>query len=334
MFDCWGLESFSPPPVIVLNINRLTLAGYNNVFYTGWTGTEAAHDADVQSANTALANVVAEFDGMVQIADIDVLIAKDATLTSDGIHPNELGSGKIVDAVILAMKRLTPGPQSASRTLSFNGPSRRMGALIRPRADNWWHFPPFSTHTGAAPGTAGDMYAIPFVVQQPRDVYDLFGLELTAIGTASATWRVGIYDDPDFSGFPDCLLPGGEPTSSTVWTPGIASTGLKTLATSSVPWRLDPALYWLVGLLVTAGTGQTYRFSTLTTPSTDSIYLPNATSAGVIMTSGTAPLAWKWTGQAVTALPGQFTTSVRTRANGTITNVAPMLGFHKAVQTS
>lgn len=321
-FDCWGLESLTPPPVIVLNIARPTATGYANAFYTAWTGTQGAKDADVASANAALAAVVAEFDGMVQMADCDALIGNDATATSDGIHPNENGAGEIVDAILLALRRLTPGPRATSKTLSFNSPSDRLGAMIRPRRATAWHCTDYATHAAAAPGTAGDQYAVPFLVQMPRDVYDLLGLIVAAAGTVTPTLRWGIYDDPGYTGYPQCLLPGGEPTVSAAFSPTLV-TGLRTQATSAIPWRLDPGLYWLSMKIVTAGTGQTWEW--LTNSPTNNLYFPQMTTAGALPTSGQTYIAYKHTAQAITALPGQYPVV----GSATMVNTCPLMAIHK-----
>jgi len=107
MLDFWGLESKYPAPVIVCNAARLPAAGYTTN-YPSWTGTEASRDQDVLDLNSNLSSLVAEFDGMVQIADMDSVISKDSTLlASDSLHPNEYGAAAIVDAIQTARKRLT-----------------------------------------------------------------------------------------------------------------------------------------------------------------------------------------------------------------------------------
>lgn len=322
-YDCWGLESFTPPPVIVLNIAKMTAAGYASPFYTAWTGTQAQKDADIASANAAIAAVVAEFDSMVQIANCDELIGNVASATSDGIHPNETGAGQIADSILLAIQRLSPGTMASSDTLSFNSPSNRLGTVVRPRQPAWWHTTDFDTHAGAVPGTAGDQYAVPFLVQMPTDVYDLVGLEVTTAGTVSGSVRWGVYDDPSYRGYPDCLIAGGEPTSAGAFTPAL-STGLQTQATAGVPWRLDPGLYWLCMKIITAGTGQSWRW--LTNSSLNRIYFPAPSSAGVLPASGQSIIAWKHTGQGTGALPGQYAL----QSGATLTNTCPAMFIHKA----
>lgn len=54
-FDCWWLESASPPPVVLLNIPYFNSNGFIS-YYAAW--------------NTAIAAVAAEFDNYVQIADV------------------------------------------------------------------------------------------------------------------------------------------------------------------------------------------------------------------------------------------------------------------------
>lgn len=319
-YDCWGLESLTPSPVVVLNIAKLTTAGYASPLFTNWTGTQAQKDADVDSANAAIAAVVAEFDGMVQIADCNSLVGNVASAMFDGIHPNESGAGAIVDSILMALHSLTPGPLASSETLAFNSPSPRLGTMVRPRQPTWWHVTDYDTHAGAVPGTAGDQFAAPFLVNMPTDQYDLFGVEVTTAGTVSGSLRWGIYDDPGYRGYPDCLI--AEPTSGAAFTPAL-SLGLQTQATATVGLRLDPGLYWLCMKIITAGTGQSWRW--LTNSTLNRIYFPQASSAGVLPTSGQSSIAWKHTGQGTGALPGQYAL----QASATLVNTCPMMAIHK-----
>jgi hypothetical protein len=158
MLDAWWLEAQNPAPIIVCNTARLTATGYTSN-YASWTGTEASRDQDVVDLNSNLTSVVAEFDSMVQIADVDSIINKQASfLFSDGLHPNEFGAAAIVDAIADARKRLRP--TNPYKTRNFNVPSPRASAIRKPRLTSQWHTTSYSAvgtdmtvTSGAASGT-------------------------------------------------------------------------------------------------------------------------------------------------------------------------------------
>src|SRR6266581_4562510 len=137
MLDFWGLEASNPAPIIVCNTARLTAAGYTTN-YPSWTGTEASRDQDVVDLNSRLTSLVTEFDSMVQIADADSIINKQASfLFSDGLHPNEFGAAALVDAIQDARKRLRP--TNPYQTRNFNVPAPRAGGIRRPRRSGLWY---------------------------------------------------------------------------------------------------------------------------------------------------------------------------------------------------
>ena len=296
-YDCAWMESLTPPPVIVCNIARLTAAGYGNALYTAWTGTEGSKDTDVTTTNTLIATMVAEFDGMVQVADMDAAIAKDAAKTSDGIHPNELGSGAIVDAILAARDRLTPPPTAFGRTLGYNPPSPRTAAQRRPRVTGHWYCPDFATLNTYTP-VAGHMFAVPFQITEARDVFSQLGCEVSTAGTTTSTLRWAIYDDVNWRGYPQQKMAGLDPTSAAAFAL-TNSTGVKSQALQSgFGFVADPGLYWLVVKIETVGASQVLRGITGQSP-----FVPNRLTTGV----GSAVYSgWGFTGQAAGALPGSF----------------------------
>ncbi|MFG3439930.1 SGNH/GDSL hydrolase family protein [Nonomuraea sp. NPDC047897] len=289
-FDCWWIEATNPAPVIVCNIARLTAAGY-----AGYSNTVT--DSDVATWNAAIADVIAEFDSMVQIADIDAALGKDTALfASDGVHPNEFGAARIADALLAATRRLTPST-SLGNAAHLNVSSLRSGQLLRPRLSGFWY-----TADGAGTGSnytavAGDMFALPIQVTGSRERWVRMAVEAIA-SVAGTAIRWGIYDDIGASGYPMCLL--AEPSSSGAFTITTGA-GVKMSPTSgqgSLNQPLDPGVYWLVLKFTTAGTSHTFR--SLKGPS---LLLPNLSAGGQ---GNITPSGWKLTGQGTGQLPNTF----------------------------
>jgi hypothetical protein len=320
MFDYWGLESKYPAPVVCCNTARLPAAGYT-ANYPSWTGTEASRDQDVLDLNSNLASVVAEFDGMVQIADMDSVVSKDATLlASDSLHPNEYGAAAIVDAIQAARKRLSP--TSPSQTRNLNVPAPRAGGTRRPRRSGLWYtadnVPPPAATT-AATIVAGDLWAIPVQVTEAREFWNRLALELATTVAAAGSVRWGIYDDVGWDAYPGELV--AEPTAAS----GALSTGTAagavfspTSGNGSFQTVMDPGLYWIGLLIVTIGTPVVLR--SIQGPNG---VMSNTTTTGALgaMTLATMPNGYKLTGQATTAMPTSFPASAVATAN------APYVGF-------
>lgn len=291
-FDCWWLEAKTPPPIIVCNVARLTSTGYSSY-------PNVSTDTDVANLNSDIASVVAEFDSMVQIADLDGAIGGDATLlASDGIHPNELGAAKAADAVLAAVRRLSPtGPGVAT---NFNVASPRSGGIIKPRISGRWYTTEYRAAGSNYTPVVGHAFAIPFVVCQGRERYIRMGMRLATAGSVAGTIRWGVYDDVGWSGYPQCLVI--EPSASG----GALSVGTTVglvqnpaSGSGSLAQALDPGLYWLSMLVVTAGTGQAYE--TLAGPVPLIMPQLDATAARI------TPVGWQLTGQTTTALSNVFT---------------------------
>jgi hypothetical protein len=318
-FDGAWLESNTPPPVIVCNMARPTAAGYTslNAFFTTWTGqgSEASRDGDVQTYNAALLAMTQEFDAMVQVADVDSLVGKNADAYNDGIHPNEFGAGLIVDAMVAARNAMRPPVTATSYNMGFNPPSPRVAARRIPRVVNNWYTADYRAVTTYTP-TAGHMFGIPFEITESRDQWNQLCMEVTTAGTVSGTIRWGIYEDVNGDGYPGELLSGMDISAGGAFTVAI-STGVKTSATFSSLFVPDPGLYWLCLKVDTAGTGQVYR--ALQGPSNS---MPNLSTTGLSVTNGY--MGWQLTSQATGVMPKSFPTGA------TLTVNPPMVGIRKS----
>lgn len=307
-FDCWWLESKTPAPVIVCDIARLTATGYAG--YAGWTGTEAQKDQNVVDWNADITTLVTEFDGMVQIAGMDAALGKNASLYSDGLHPNEVGASKVVEAIRAAMLKLTP-TAGTSPNLNINPPSVVPSAITRPRRAGHWYTADARGTGTAYTAVAGDMFALPFWVAGGRERFNGIGLEALASVTGT-TIRWGIFDDIDASGFPQAQVM--EPTSGGVFTvtTGTGAKASPSSGTGSLSWLPNPGLYWLVVKFVAVGAGHTFR--TLTGPS---LFMPTLNITGL---ADIAPVGWKLTGQDANAFPATYP------AFASISDNVPMVG--------
>jgi len=317
MLDYWGLEAKDPSPVIVCNTARLTATGYTSN-YAGWSGTEASRDQDCLDLNSNLASVVAEYDAMVQVADIDSTIGKQASmLFSDGLHPNEFGAAAIVDAIHDARKRLRP--TSTSQTRNFNVPSPRTANTRKPRQSGVWYTadntpgPAVVTYTLVA----GDLWAIPVIVTEAIEFWNRLSIQKTA-ATAAGSIRWGIYDDVGWDGYPQEII--SEPTAAsgalTTGT-GAGSVQSPTSGNGSFQTVMDPGLYWLGLLVVTAGTTVTV----VTNQGHNGVMPTSGASGAPFQTLGAVANGYKLTGQGTSAMPTTFP------SGGVATAAAPTISF-------
>lgn len=280
-FDAWWLEAQAPPPVIVCNVARITASGYG--LYGAWTGTETQKDADVTALNNDLVSLIAEFDSMVQIADIDSAMNKDVTLFWDGLHPNELGAAKCADACLAAMRRLRPSNPKHGVAAHFNVPSPRQGAIVRPRRTGTYYTAEHRAQGTAQALVAQTQYWLPWVVCQGRERYIKMAVATVAAGTTQSTLRWGIYDDVGWTGYPQCLVT--ELTTAGAFSvPNTANVLAQSPASGagSLNLTLDPGLYWLSVKMITLGTSQT--FLTLAGPST--FLMPNMNQVSGVAVPG------------------------------------------------
>jgi|SRR5690349_1237849 len=319
-FDGAWLESNTPPPVIVCNVSKPTTAGYSalNAFFTTWTGqsNEAGWDADIDTYNGLLATMLTEFDGMVQLADCNSLVGKDAAAFSDGIHPNEYGSGKIVDAMLAALNRMSPPASATSSSIGFNPPSPRVAGRRRPRVVNNWYTSDYDAITGTYTPVAGHMFAIPLEITEPRDQWNQFAIEVTTAGSTQSTIRWGLYEDVNYDGYPAELLSGMDVSVAGAFSVA-NSTGVKTSSTFTTTFVPDPGLYWLSIKIDTVGTSQILRAMTGAND-----LLPNVGTTGLPVAGGY--MGWQLTGQATGAMPGSWPTG------GVLTGTVPYLGMKKS----
>jgi hypothetical protein len=320
MLDFWGLEAQNPSPIIVCNTARLTAAGYTGN-YASWTGTEASRDQDVVDLNANLTAVVAEFDSMVQIADVDSVINKQAAfLFSDGLHPNEFGAAAVVDAIADARKRLRP--TNAYKTRNFNVPAPRASAVRKPRQSGKWYTaentPPAAATTAAAL-VAGEVWAIPVIVTEATEFWNRLVVEQTNSPVTGSTIRWGIYDDVGWSGYPQEIVSEPTAASGALSLGSVPATILSpTGGNGSFQTVMDPGLYWISLMTVTIGSGSVLR--SIQGPNG---VMPNTTSTGALgaMTLATMPNAWRVTGVATTAMPTSWP------SGGVATANAPYVGF-------
>jgi hypothetical protein len=320
MLDYWMLESKNPPPIIVCNAARLTASGYTSN-YPSWTGNEASRDQDVLDLNSRLVSLVAEFDSMVQLADIDSIINKDATLYfSDGLHPNEFGAAAIVDSIVDARKRLRP--TSPYQTRNFNVPSPRSSAVRKPRQSGKWYTadntPPPAATTAAAL-VSGEVWAIPVIVTEATEFWNRLVVEQTNTPATGSTIRWGIYDDVGWTGYPQEIVSEPTAASGPLSLGSVATTIMSpTGGNGSFQTVMDPGLYWICLMTVAVNSGSTLR--SIQGPNG---VMPNTTSTGALgaMTLATHPNAWRVTGVATTAMPTSYP------SGGTATANPPYVGF-------
>lgn len=313
IYDGWWIEAATPPPVLVTNIAKLPAAGYS-IYGT------PPNDSQVDTWNVVVTDVIAEFDSMVQMIDVDKTMDKVNTpevFGTDGLHPNELGAAKIADACIAAMKRLRPVLTKYGATASMNPSSNRIGSLFRPMVDSNF----YCTDAALGPnGTAytvvsGDVFATPFMVTDAKMSATQWSIELVT-STVATTMFFGLYDDKDFAGYPQFINANTLATNSGALSLTTGA-GVKLSSTTQgnngyISQPLDPGLYWLVSKYATAGT------TTVRSLGGPSYYLPSASSAGA---GGVAYNGWKLSGQGTGAPSGRFPTGA------TPVNNSPMIAI-------
>ena len=90
----WGYGIECPRPGIVANVARPLDAAYTN----------GATDTLVNTVNTNIETVVAEFGAPVVVVDIDTIMGKSAASYDDNIHPNPEKQADMADAMYLALR--------------------------------------------------------------------------------------------------------------------------------------------------------------------------------------------------------------------------------------
>jgi lysophospholipase L1-like esterase len=306
----WG-ESLAPPPVIWCNTARLLAGGYSGSGYTtanaGWT-TEINGDRDVEIFNQVLAAVIAEFDQMVQIADLDGALAKDSqALIYDGLHPNELGAALCADAIMAALQNCSQGTSRYGITLNSQPPGPRYAHMAFPHVSsalvaNAWHC---SESRGPSTTTyapvAGDIWALPFYITAGTKRIINWSLEMTAVSTAATTVWFALYDDRTYAGYPVNKYVDTTP-STAVSLPATATVFVSpSSASGSISQPVDPGLYWLVVQVATISTPGAWR--TLLGPSP---FMPKLSTGGGQFGTSSSPMGFKLTGQPAGPLPKTF----------------------------
>lgn len=304
-FDGWWLEADYPPPVIVADCPRVTAAGY-----AGYAN--APTDTDVANLNATIASTVAEFDGMVQIAACDAALGKvTANFGPDGLHPNEVGAGLIVDAYLNAICNLVP-TLAANPTLNMNVSSPRAGVIRKPRISGFWYGPDGQEAIADIVPVAGDIRWAPFIVTEGRERYPRAGLRLSAGGSVAGTIRWGVYDDVDWKGYPNNLIVEIPNVGGAGFSVGTTAGAVLCPAsgTGSISWEMDPGLYWLAFKFETVGTGQAYEC--LTGPDMSGI-MPQMNPGD--LSNLERPICWVQGGNGTGALPKYFDPTLGLFAN-------------------
>lgn len=163
-----------------------------SIEWPSWSGTEAQKDAEVDAFNQVIASVVAEFDAMVQLVDIDAAIAKNPKYLWDGLHPNELGNARIADACLDAIRCLSPPQSGHGVTASFNPPANRPGPVRRPRRNATWYAPEFRAKGTDYTPVTGDLWAVPFMVTEGRERFVTAGVRVAQGGTQSGSIQTSL----------------------------------------------------------------------------------------------------------------------------------------------
>jgi hypothetical protein len=285
--------SWTGGPGSTLNtLTGVTTSGGSGNYSSSTLTYVGPSDADVTAFNTYLTSVVAEFDGMVQVVDLDTAISKDPlALGTDGLHPSELGAARIADAFRISVQKLAVSSPYGEAS-QMNPPNRSLVPMVLPRVSTGWYTTPGVTVGGTAyTAVAGDLFAIPMTVTSQGEVWQRWSVE-TLAGTVAATVMFAIYDDCSTTGLPKhiynnpCTGPVTMPVGAGVFN-SVTSAGNGFLVAGP-----DPGLYWLVLLIVAAGTGVTFRTNKGPTP----LMPPLTTGGGGASTT----CGWKATGQGTT----------------------------------
>lgn len=317
--DSVWLEALEAPPIIVCNVARLTAAGYSTK-YSSWNAAPAlgSCDADVAAFNTVLTNLkTTEFDGMVQIADIDSVLNKVASLYVDGLHPNERGAALIADEIDNARRKFVlTGVKSPALNMNM-GPRYSGGMRIR-RRSGLYHTADCSAITTYTP-VVGDMFALPFEVTEMDEIYARWAMTVNALATSgTCTIRWGMFSDFMNKGYPDILV-----QELTVGTGALSistAAGPQLNPAAQYTWWPDIANYYLAMKIETIGTG--FTFAALQGPSYS--MAAGGSSGDVRVASNGAAVGYKIAGQATGAFASTFP------AGAVPSNVVPYMGALKS----
>jgi hypothetical protein len=319
-FDCYWIEAVNPNPVIMCNVARCLTAGYAT--YPTWSGSQAGADTDVSNFNADLASVVAEFDSMVQIADLDSALNKDLSLppgiasyyASDGIHPNEAGAAVCAQAVVTATRRLAPLPGYPDAEIS--PPASSSAGTPTPHFSGQWCTPEYQALGTGYTAIAGDVIALPIFVSEAAERWSSMMVEVTTAPSTNATsLRLGLYNSlrlPGKYGYPGALI-------TDITAGGALSLALTTgVKTQAMNWPVEQGLQWLVMKVDATGTGGG-NLTVMRSMAGPTRHMPGWLAAGGAVT----PMGWILTGVAAGTLTSTLPTFT---AGAAIKNVAPALG--------
>lgn len=306
LFDsCW-LESSTPSPVVVCNTARLRdNAAYS--IYPAWTSSQVSADSDVQTFNTYLNSVVAEFDGMVQIADIDTALGKNPNAYgTDGLHPNEWGAAGCADAIANAYTACIP-QSTYGEASNMQSQSPVSGVISRPHKTQQWYLPDAGgiNPLGVNEYTilAQDAFAIPFYVSQGQTRWANWSLTFGSQAASTApTVNFVVMDDRTYQGYPQNITDASANGAAL----SIGTSG--TFTSTNTPGQngflgsvKDVGLYWLVILFVTAGSPNPGTLRTIKGPS---MFMPGLSNTGAPISGN--PCAWYNSGAGVGPIPQNF----------------------------
>lgn len=284
--------------------------------------TPGPADADVIAFNGYLTSLIAEFDPMVQVADIDSALNKSAACFSfDGLHMNELGAARIGQAILAAVQRLAPtSPQGQAANLQQPFPV--VTPMARPYVTGQWYT---SDSFGGANGAAytcvaGDMWALPVFVSSGVSAWTQWSMEMVAATSVAPTVFVAVYEDRMMQGYPMSMhiQPANVTPLALLAAPGVFTSTTTPGNNGYLSQAIDPGLYWLVVKIVTAGT------CALRTCKGPSWLMPNLLSTGG-SPAPAAPCGWKLTGQGAGAMSGRFPSGAIASDNVPMIGVKPLL---------
>jgi hypothetical protein len=313
----WGLPTAglmtipSAGGTVTLSWTGTTTTQLTGVTTSGGSGNYSSNslswggptDTDVAAINAVLPAVIASFDTMVQLVDIDSAVAKTAAwFGPDGVHLNEIGAARVADAMTTALRRCVPNTPWGNAA-SLEQESQRSCAVVVPMSTGFWYTSDAMGGVNAA-GTnpytpvAGDWWAMPFM--QTTAWIRWIQWEVSLITNSSnPSVYVGLYDDRNFTGYPcQSFNPPANVTPLALSGTGLIKSTTTFGQNGYVNLPLDPGLYWLAIGISVAGT------CTMSTVHGPSNYIRQLSSAGALPTG--APCAYKLTGQGTGAMPVTF----------------------------
>ena len=304
------------------------LYGFSNTNFTGATpSNHAAADNDVLNWNAALAAVIAEFDGMVQIIDLDTALGEGSPSTIpanvlqwvalDANHPNDLGAQRCALYSYKAAAALRSGPDLQANTpldLATSIVDYPVSPMRLAVASSSIVTPIYAGYGTNYTCVTGDVFAYPVWVTETTWIWGASMIEqISSSGAASV--RIGWYDDIGNNAYPQCLV--SEPTSGGAFSLGTTA-GVKGPGSFSKP--VKPGWNWLVLKIDAGGTTALLR----------SILGPNPLLPGWLAAGGAvAPSAYKLTGVGAGALPTIFASGATLVGSATST---PAIGVTTTVQ--